>query len=245
MNRKYKFVRETDSTNALMKELLWTMDLPEGYVVRTDFQTKGKGQGTNRWESAKGKNLLFSLLLRPVQIPVEEQFLVSQLVSLGIVDSLRSLAPEQAKEFSIKWPNDIYWHNQKVAGILIENTWQGRKIATSVIGTGLNVNQKKFYSDAPNPVSLLQIFGLKFNRRTLLNAILEAIEGYYLQLDKEIIRNNYHQSLFRNDGFYSYRTGNRIFDAEIIEVANDGRLILKEKTGEMSGYYFKEVEFIL
>jgi len=244
MNRKYKFVRETDSTNALMKELIWTMDLPEGYVVRTDFQTKGKGQGTNRWESAKGKNLLFSLLLRPVQIPVEEQFLVSQLVSLGIVDSLRSLASEQAKEFSIKWPNDIYWQNEKVAGILIENTWQGRKISSSVIGIGLNVNQKQFFSDAPNPVSLLHILGKKTNRKALLKAILEAIEGYSLHLDKEIIRKNYHQSLFRKDGFHSYKAGNRIFDAEILEVANDGRLMLKEKTGEISGYYFKEVEFV-
>lgn len=238
-------MRETDSTNALMKELIWTMDLPEGYVVRTDFQTKGKGQGTNRWESAKGKNLLFSLLLRPVQIPIEEQFLVSQFVSLGIIDSLRNLAPEQAKGFSIKWPNDIYWYDKKIAGILIENTWQGRKIATSVIGTGLNVNQKQFNSNAPNPVSLLQIFGYKFNRKALLNVIFKAIEGYYLHLDKEVIRSNYHQSLFRKDGFYCYRTGNRIFDAEIMEVASDGRLILKEKTGEISGYYFKEVEFVL
>lgn len=244
MNKKYKFVKATDSTNALMKELMWTTDLPEGYVVRTDFQTNGKGQGTNRWESAKGKNLLFSLLLRPEQIPVEDQFLVSQFVSLGIVDSLRQLAPDQGKGFSIKWPNDIYWYDQKIAGILIENTWQGRKISTSVIGIGLNVNQKQFYSDAPNPVSLLQIFEKKCNRKALLSAVLRAIGGYYVRLDKEVIRNSYHQSLFRKDGFHFFRTGNKTFEAIILEVANDGKLILKEKTGEISGYYFKEVEFV-
>ena len=243
MSKNYQFVKETISTNVLMKELIWTMDLPEGFVVRTDFQTKGKGQGTNRWESAKGKNLLFSLLLRPVHIPIEEQFLISQFVSLGIIDSLCSLFPEAAKGFSIKWPNDIYWHNQKIGGILIENAWQGGKISTSVIGIGLNVNQKQFYSDAPNPVSLLQISGKRFSRKALLKNILIAIADYYLNLDTEMIRKNYHQALFRNEGLYSYQSDNLIFDAEIVGVANDGKLMLKEKTGKISGYYFKEVEF--
>jgi len=243
MSKNYQFVKETISTNVLMKELIWTMDLPEGFVVRTDFQTKGKGQGTNRWESAKGKNLLFSLLLRPVHIPIEEQFLISQFVSLGIIDSLRRLFPEAASGFSIKWPNDIYWHNQKTGGILIENAWQGGKITSSIIGIGLNVNQKQFYSDAPNPVSLLQITGKRFSRKALLKNMLTAIEYYYVNFDAELIRKNYHQALFRKEGFHSFRSDNLIFDAEIVEVANDGKLILKEKTGKISGYYFKEVEF--
>jgi len=245
MSKYYQFVKDIISTNVLMKELIWTTDLPEGFVVRTDFQTKGKGQGTNRWESAKGKNLLFSLLLRPEHIPIEEQFLISQLVSLGIIDSLRHLSQEAGNEFSVKWPNDIYWHNQKIGGILIENTWQGKKISTSVIGIGLNVNQKQFYSDAPNPVSLLQIFGKKFSRKALLKSILFAIEGYYLNPDADKIRKNYHQALFRREGFHSFRSDNLIFDAEIVGVANDGKLILKDKTGKVSGYYFKEVEFII
>jgi BirA family biotin operon repressor/biotin-[acetyl-CoA-carboxylase] ligase len=153
------------------------------------------------------------------------------------------LFPEAAKGFSIKWPNDIYWHNQKIGGILIENAWQGGKISTSVIGIGLNVNQKQFYSDAPNPVSLLQISGKRFSRKALLKNILIAIADYYLNLDTEMIRKNYHQALFRNEGLYSYQSDNLIFDAEIVGVANDGKLMLKEKTGKISGYYFKEVEF--
>jgi BirA family transcriptional regulator, biotin operon repressor / biotin---[acetyl-CoA-carboxylase] ligase len=244
MSKYYQFVKETISTNVLMKELLRTTDLPEGFVVRADFQTKGKGQGINNWESAKGKNLLFSLLLRPHIVPIENQFIISQIVSLGIIDSLRSLHPDIAKGLSIKWPNDIYWNEKKLGGILIENAWQGNKITSSIIGVGLNVHQKQFYSDAPNPVSLLQISGKKFSRKALLKNMLTAIQQYYLNFDAEFIRKNYHQALFRKEGFHSYQSDNLIFAAEIIQVANDGKLILKEKTGKISGYYFKEVEFL-
>jgi BirA family biotin operon repressor/biotin-[acetyl-CoA-carboxylase] ligase len=245
MSKNYQFVKETISTNVLMKELIWTMDLPEGFVVRTDFQTKGKGQGTNRWESAKGKNLLFSLLLRPSTVPIDKHFLISQIVSLGIIDSLRSLHPEIAKGLSIKWPNDIYWNEKKLGGILIENVWQGSKITSSIIGIGLNVNQERFHSDAPNPVSLLQISGKKFSRKALLKSIKNAIEGYYHNFDAETISKNYHLDLFRKEGFHSFRSDNVIFDAGIVGVDNDGKLMLKEKDGKISGYYFKEVEFIL
>ncbi|MEA4936835.1 MAG: biotin--[acetyl-CoA-carboxylase] ligase [Paludibacter sp.] len=245
MSKKYKFIKETDSTNGLMKELIWTGDLPEGFVVRTDFQTRGKGQGTNKWESAKGKNLLFSILLKPVHVPVEEQFLISQIISLAIADSLRRLVSPDDDGFSIKWPNDIYWQNKKVGGILIENTWQGRKIASSVIGIGLNVNQKQFVSEAPNPVSLFQIFGRRFRRKALFKAVLSSIEAYYSDPDKDKIRKQYHQSLFRKNGFFLFRSGKLNFEAEVVEVANDGRLILRERNGKISGYYFKEVEFVL
>jgi BirA family biotin operon repressor/biotin-[acetyl-CoA-carboxylase] ligase len=245
MSKKYKYIKETDSTNVLMKELIWTADIPEGFVVRSDYQTKGKGQGANKWESEKGKNLLFSVLLQPEGIPVENQFLISQFVSLGIIDALRGLSPVAGAGFTVKWPNDIYWHDQKIAGILIENTWQGRKITSSVIGVGINVNQKHFCSDAPNPVSLYQIFRKKFSRKTLLKTILSAIEGYYIHIDAEQIRNKYHHSLYRKEGLHLFRSENHVFDAEIMGVEADGRLMLKEKTGKISGYYFKEVEFVL
>lgn len=245
MSRRFKFIRETDSTNELMKELLWTSDLPEGYVLRTDFQTRGKGQGANRWESAKGKNLLFSLLLRPVRVPVEDQFLISQIVSLAICNCLKALSPSEEKEFSVKWPNDIYWKNKKIGGILIENTWRGKQIASSVIGIGLNVNQKQFLSDAPNPVSLYQIFGKRFRRKAILKTILSLIHTYCACLEDIEIRENYHQSLFRKSGFYAYRSGRITFEAEIVEVANDGKLMLRDRDGKVSGYYFKEVEFVV
>ena len=138
--------------------------LPEGLVIYTDFQSAGKGQPGNAWESSKGMNLLFSVMLHPIQVHMDELFLISQLVSVAIKNAL----DEYTTNITIKWPNDIYWNDKKLAGILIENSLQGNKIMSVVIGIGLNVNQKLFLSNAPNPVSLFLITGKRQNRKQLL-----------------------------------------------------------------------------
>lgn len=251
MNSYYKYVKETTSTNLLMKEMLRTDDLPEGFVVRTDFQTMGKGQGSNVWESEKGKNLLFSLLLRPTHLPVVEQFLIAQLVSLGIVNALKNIVASQQinndpiNVFTIKWPNDIYLGNKKIGGMLIENVWKGSHIASSIIGVGLNVNQQVFNSDAPNPVSLVDILGVSTSLKTLLRNVLEEIMTYYNNFQLEEIREEYAQQLFRNNGIFPFRDEKGVFDASICSVEKDGRLLLTNTDGSTTGYYFKEVEFII
>lgn len=245
--KRYCYVRETSSTNVLMKEKLRETALPEGFVVRADFQHAGKGQGANRWESVKGKNLLFSLLLYPSHIPVEEQFLVSQIVSVGILRALKqSVADDTVRNgFSLKWPNDIYWNEQKIGGILIENSWQGGVIASSVIGAGLNINQKVFLSDAPNPVSLLQITGKRFRRKKILDLIMSEIADCYVNKTAGQIRREYINSLFRKTGHYRFQAGDELFSACIESVEKDGKLILKRDNGQVSGFYFKEVGFVL
>ena len=144
-------ITETDSTNQWVKS--HRGDHP--FCVMADYQTAGRGCGTNRWESERGKNLLFSLLLHPKQIPASKQFHISMAISLSIIEALG----QHVADLSIKWPNDIYWRNGKIAGILIENTLKGNIIKDSIIGVGLNVNQRHFISDAPNPVSMRQILG--------------------------------------------------------------------------------------
>ena len=146
---------ETDSTNTYLQQLDADRHLPEGYIAYTDTQRAGRGQRGNSWESQPGKNLTFSLLLRPEHIPANQQFLLSQAVSLAATDVLN----RYASGFSIKWPNDIYWEDKKIAGILIENVLSGSTFARSIVGIGLNINQERFISDAPNPVSLFQITG--------------------------------------------------------------------------------------
>ena len=138
-----------NSTNAWLQQALLEQQLPEGVLVYTSYQTNGRGQLTNVWESEKDKNLLFSMLFTPVWLPVKDQFVLSQAVALGVV---RFLNKFQAG-FKVKWPNDIYWNDKKIAGILIENNLQGTVIGSSVVGIGLNINQMEFLSDAPNPVS--------------------------------------------------------------------------------------------
>lgn len=228
----------------LMKALSRSSQLPEGYVVYTDYQSQGKGQGNNSWESAKGKNLLFSLLLRPHHIPIEEQFIISQIVSLGIIYVLHELTSPADRAFSIKWPNDIYWRDQKIGGILIENTLQGRIINTTVVGIGLNINQEEFHSNAPNPVSLKQITRKAFPLDMTLKSVVGSILRIYHEMTPEQIRNEYMSKLYRKSGYYFFSANEQTFSARIHDVASDGKLLLEDRDGVIREYYFKEVGYI-
>ena len=233
------FIKETLSTNALLWDMLRKEQLPEGFVIHTDFQSAGKGQTGNSWEAERGKNLLFSLALYPQRIPSDELFLISQIVSLAI----KKVLEKYTNDIEVKWPNDIYWKDKKLAGILIENSFQAKKVKT-VIGIGLNVNQKTFMSDAPNPVSLLQITGRSLNRKQLLKSISKNILELYQELNTETIRSEYSGILYRRDGFHTYKTETETFNAKIVTVYPDGKLELETQSGERKGFYFKEVQFI-
>ena len=235
------YTKQTHSTNVLLWEMIREKSLPEGFVVQTDFQTAGKGQVGNSWESEASRNLLFSMVLYPQRVTVDNQFLLSQLVSLGIKEAL----DEYTDGITVKWPNDIYWNDKKLVGILIENSLQGTKIKSSVIGIGLNVNQKVFVSNAPNPVSLLRITGKRQNRKLLLTKIRQNIQKLYTELSVTKIRAEYAEALYRKDGFYAYRANDETFQAKIISVHPDGQLELETEAGERKEFYFKEVSFVL
>jgi len=235
------YIKQTLSTNALAWEMNRDKELTEGSVLYTDFQMDGKGQPGNSWEAEDGRNLLFSIVLHPQHIPMDELFLLSELVSVSIKNAL----DKYASDITVKWPNDIYWKDKKLAGILIENSLQGSRIKTVVIGIGLNVNQKEFKSNAPNPVSLLQITGKRQNRKQLLNQICRNIMNLYNDFDKDKIQTNYACSLYRKEGFHAYQADNVQFQAKISNVQPDGQLILESENGKSEGYYFKEVQFIL
>ena len=237
MERSY-FISETLSTNALLWEMLRKEQLPEGFVVHTDFQSAGKGQAGNSWESERGENLLFSILLYPSKVALDQLFFVSQLVSMGIKKAL----DEITDGISIKWPNDIYWNDKKLAGILIENSLQANKVRT-VVGIGLNVNQLGFVSNAPNPVSLRQITGKSQDKELLLRKIVDNIIELYANSDMESVRKSYADCLYRKSGFYTYSADAVDFKAGIVAVQPDGQLILETESGERKGFYFKEVAF--
>jgi BirA family biotin operon repressor/biotin-[acetyl-CoA-carboxylase] ligase len=232
---------ETHSTNDLLRQLLRSETLPEGTIISTDFQTAGKGQVGNTWESEAGKNLLFSIVLYPEHIEIEKQFVISQIISLAIKNTLE----RYTSDISIKWPNDIYWKDKKIAGILIENSLQKGKIQFSIIGIGLNVNQTEFISDAPNPVSLAQITGREYNREEILLQITSEIKKLYTEMDTDKIHTSYLTSLYRNHGWNLYRAENETFEAQIAAIKADGMLELKLKDESVRGFYFKEVEFVI
>jgi BirA family biotin operon repressor/biotin-[acetyl-CoA-carboxylase] ligase len=226
-------------------------ELPHGYCISADFQTSGHGQATNRWESEDGKNLLFSLLLRPTVIPAAEQFVITELVTLAIINALQDYIRQQ---IIIKWPNDIYVGDKKLCGILIENALCGPTIDTCIVGIGININQELFVSDAPNPVSLKQLNGRDNDRGEILAEIYQNILNYYGYLAdnwqnndiKQSLHYEYMNNLYRRTGYHNYSTPEgEHFRAEIEDIGPQGHLTLRLESGELRTFAFKEVIFEL
>mgnify|MGYP001674122836 FL=1 len=243
MKRTIIRLQETDSTNRYLRDMQ-DKSLTDITVVVADYQTAGRGQGTNRWESEAGKNLLFSLRIHPTMLPVSEQFLLSMSGGLALHETLQTYADG----FTLKWPNDIYWYDYKVSGTLIETMIACGRLQSCIFGVGINVNQRMFCSDAPNPMSLCTIVGCEIDRERLLKQVLAAFEKYYDMLcrgDSHAVVSLYHEALYRRGGFYKYRDTEGSFKAEIVEVKSDGHLVLRDRQGMIRSYAFKEVEFML
>ncbi len=235
---------ETDSTNNYLREQCAKARLPEGSLVIADFQTAGKGQVGNSWESEAGKNLMFSILLYPDFLPANRQFLISQIASLSVRETLMVYTDS----VTVKWPNDIYWKDRKICGMLIENDLSGQYLYSSVIGIGLNINQEIFRSDAPNPVSLYQITGRTYDRKEVLTRFLRIFFRYYsllLQEKEEEIRVAYMAALYHGDGYHPYADEKGLFEACIHAIEPTGHLILRLHDGEQRKYAFKEVTTIV
>ena len=239
MEYKIVHIEETDSTNR------WLKAHGEGtMVVVADYQTAGKGCGTNSWESERGKNLTFSMLIHPTDIPASQQFRITEIVSVALCEVLEQYLSSRSTlhaPLSIKWPNDIYVGDNKICGILIENRLQGAVIKDAIIGIGLNVNQQRFVSDAPNPVSLCQLLGHEVDREALLHDILRRFCDNLTHW--ESLHDTYCALLYRREGFHRYEDQNGILEAKLVTVTPNGRLVLEEHNGQQRSYAFKEVKF--
>jgi BirA family biotin operon repressor/biotin-[acetyl-CoA-carboxylase] ligase len=233
------------STNNHLFDIVSKQRTVEGLVITTDFQTDGKGLGTNKWESQQGKNLNFSLLLSPEFLKPEQQFAITQIISLSIINVCnRKLNNENV---CIKWPNDIYVGNKKLAGVLVQNVIKGNSISDSVVGIGLNVNQKKFISDAPNPVSLIQLTNQEIDLKNLLKEILEEINEIYSRLrvfpDTKWLENKYLKNMYRFNQLNYFTDKNGKFEGKIIGIDKYGQLKIKKTDEQTVVYAYKEVEF--
>lgn len=238
---------ETDSTNTTMARMLAENPaLGHGTLIYADYQTGGRGQRGNVWSSQRGENLLFSILLCPEALPVTLVFRLSQLVSLALIEVLR----EYRITAMVKWPNDIYVGDSKLAGILIENGFAGNMISHSIVGVGLNVNQL-FHDEIAgiHPISMRRITGIQYDREELLQRfvgrIIEAVETYTPD-DDNALSMRYKQYLYRGDGYYPYLDvlRNEPISAAVVDVEPDGRLVLCTDTGEKRTYYFKEIRIL-
>lgn len=236
-------VRETVSTNSLLREWMGEEKVPEGSVVVADFQTAGRGQIGNVWESEAGKNLTFSVALYPTCVAANRQFVISQIAALGVKETLDAYTGG----VTVKWPNDIYWGDRKICGMLIENDLAGHDLRSSIIGIGINLNQEVFRGDAPNPISLIQIIQREVDREEVLDRFLSIFYGYYLSLSRgegEGIGIRYQAALYRGDGYHRYRDGEGEFEARIHGIASTGHLLLALRDGRVRRYAFKEVSYV-
>ncbi|MDO4971690.1 MAG: biotin--[acetyl-CoA-carboxylase] ligase [Bacteroidales bacterium] len=245
---RYIKLSETKSTNTYLAKMAST--LPAHTVIYTYRQTAGRGQKGNSWESEDDKNLSFSYLLKAPAIEPSRQFFISEAVSLAVVDMLSQYVPDG---ISIKWPNDIYYRDQKICGILIEHTLSGSSIGHSIIGVGININQERFVSDAPNPVSLKNITGDDYDLERLLREVNERIERLtdFSESDEDALKalhQRYLSCLYRADGKshqWQLPTG-EYFEGVIVDVHPDGLLSIRhDSTGEVGKYYFKEVKHVI
>lgn len=235
-------LNEINSTNTYISEL--KNPLPEGSIVIAKSQTQGRGQGNNSWESNPGENLTFSIVLTPKDIHASLQFYISKIVSLAVADFILL----HTDRVSIKWPNDIYVADKKIAGILIENSIEGIYIKQSIAGIGININQAKFCSNAPNPVSLAQLTKKQYPLKSLLTILQNLIETRYAQLtDRNFsgIDADYLQKLYRLNQKSSFSADGKIFEGTIIRVEPTGELVIADTGKKIHKFWHKEVEFIL
>ncbi len=239
-----KWFEETDSTNTQLQNDRHNLENLTVYAAY--FQTAGRGQRGNRWESKRGENLTFSILFKPEDIAAKDQFVISEAVALGIVDYLA----EKGVECRIKWPNDIYYKDLKISGILIENGISCDKLAYSIAGIGININQEKFDSSAPNPTSLKLLTGKEYDiRRELPNIVSSIAERYVKAISGKAqeLENDYLTFLYRRGEYHNYidcATGDS-FEASIIGLDSQARLKVETSDGEIRSYAFKEIGYVI
>lgn len=241
-----RLLESVDSTNNYAKANAASLPSPTMVVARE--QTAGRGQRGNSWESEPGANLTFSVFVRLPGFPARRQFAVSEAVALAVADTL-GVFGVQAK---VKWPNDIYVGDRKICGILIEHALMGAELMHTVIGAGINVNQKRFLSPAPNPVSMRQLLGKETPVVAVREKVAARLEAAFLRLGDEEGRLGVHREflrrLWRGDGnAYPFRDAStgEVFKAVIAGIDPDGPLRLRLADGEEREYLFKQVEFLL
>ena len=236
-------LKRTDSTNNYTKELASKTSINHFTCFSTTEQTAGKGQGKNSWYSKKNESLTFSIFLKP-NITAQNQFIISKVISLGIIDFLNNFKAG----FKIKWPNDIYFQNKKICGVLIENTLSGKNINQCIVGIGININHQVFPKDLPNPISLFQITNNKYSEYELLNNLLTDIHKRYNELEvknHDTIDKEYLKNLYRYKMVSRFSNFEEEFSGIITGLGEYGKLKVQNRnTRKEKEYDLKEIVFL-
>ena len=236
---------EVDSTNNFMKLMVSNSEpLPEGTVIMADHQFAGRGQQGNTWFADPGANLTFSLFLKPVFLSSIQQFLLNIAISIGVCNVLKNILGSSIK---IKWPNDFYYEDKKIGGMLVENTISGTQYKTAIIGIGINVNQINFDETIKDKAtSILQILKKEVRLDEILPMICSSIEAKYIFLRAggySSLREEYLKSLYLYKEDALYLKDDKVFEGQIVNVTEQGLLVLL--TNDLETYHnFKEIAFL-
>lgn len=235
--------KECESTNNLLKQYRLDKKLDDKTAIMTDFQSGGRGQGTNIWCSELEKNLLCSLYMK-LNIKADKYFLITIATSLAVYDLLGSIGIIS----KIKWPNDIYVGDKKIAGILIENSLVNDLISDTIIGVGLNINQSSFPEWIPNPVSLCQLTDKRYSPRQMLEMYVSKLESNISRIitsPGEDLYHHYIELLYGYKRWKIYETGSRLFNGQIHGILPDGKLLIETEGGQMKHFTFGEIRYVL
>ena len=235
IGKNHRHLLKVESTNAYMRQTLdsSSISIPEGLLVTTDEQFSGKGQGAKSWLSEPKQNLTLSILLRPVFLPPRYVFYLNKAVALAVHDTLAT----EMHGIAIKWPNDLYHHNNKLGGILIENVIDSTSIRQSIIGIGINVNQTAFDTSIPNATSISLVTGRETDLSALLEKLCGQLEKYYLQLRASqftAIDALYHHYLFGHQAEHEFLLNNEKITATVNGVNPEGKLILSTPDSKLT-----------
>jgi BirA family biotin operon repressor/biotin-[acetyl-CoA-carboxylase] ligase len=233
-----------DSTNAYLKDLT-THSLPKDYtVVVAEQQTHGRGQMGTKWQSESGKNLTVSVFKKIRNLQIQDQFYVSMAVSLAICAALNKF---QIPQLRIKWPNDILSADKKICGILIENVIKQNELLGTIIGFGLNVNQR-YFNRLPQASSMYVLTGILNDKEEVLSEILKQLVTHLDRLgDKSLadIKDNYEDVLFRKDKASTFTTnGSETFTGIITGVTGSGQLKVLVEDDRIKTFDFKQVQLM-
>lgn len=244
-------LENTASTNNWLRERR-TEVARRTMLVTADYQTAGRGSGTNRWESEGGKNLIFSLQVCPSALQANRMFALSEAMSLGVCIGLEqylsTLMPTAGNAFRIKWPNDVYYANGKICGMLIENDLKGKQVECSVMGVGINVNQSRFLSDAPNPTSLSIIAGQEMPRIGVLESVLKCFRSCLQMVEQgdfAALHALYLSRVYRWHEWHQFIDQSGTFTGMIKDIQPDGHLVLTDSEGKERKYAFGEIKYII
>lgn len=236
IGRRIIRLQSVGSTNNFAASLPLS-DAPEGTVVIANEQTDGRGQLNRTWHTEPGLNLTATVVLRPGSLSLNDVFILNKAVAIAVANTLNCFL--EKANIAIKWPNDIYVNNQKMAGILTENTLRGSQFVSCLAGIGINVNQMTFPVDAGNPVSMIQVLGKLTEIETVLSEMCKQLEVQYLKIKQgalEQVNLGYDELLWKRNQWLEFETSQGKLAGKILHVNSRGELIIQTESGDLHSF---------